>query len=180
LLLHGYGQLARDFLEQCAPLARPERRLVAPEALSRFYLRSGRGVIGASWMTREAREHEIDDYVAYLDALVDGATSSVAPNEVVVLGFSQGVATAWRWAARAQRAPQRLIAIAGGVPPDVDLAAGRLRKLRVTLAGGDLDDSHPPQAVEADEKRLNAAGIEATVRRFHAGHTMDASLLAQL
>ncbi|MGE3802666.1 MAG: hypothetical protein AB7H80_16750 [Candidatus Kapaibacterium sp.] len=35
-VLHGYGQLARDFLGDCMPLLREDTVLVAPEALSRF------------------------------------------------------------------------------------------------------------------------------------------------
>ena len=38
LAVHGYGQLARDFLETLRPIASFERFIVAPEALSRFYL----------------------------------------------------------------------------------------------------------------------------------------------
>ncbi len=35
---HGYGQLAERFLRQFAPLDDGTRLIVAPEALSRFYL----------------------------------------------------------------------------------------------------------------------------------------------
>ena len=42
-VLHGYGQLAADFLGSFEALASPRRAIVAPEALSRFYLRSGSG-----------------------------------------------------------------------------------------------------------------------------------------
>lgn len=180
LLLHGYGQLARDFLEQCGALARPERLLVAPEALSRFYLRSGRGAVGATWMTREARAEEIDDYVGYLDALVATFRARRAEREVVVLGFSQGVATAWRWSLRARSAPRRLIALCGGIPPEVELDSERVRRLHITLCTGELDESHPPTSAELDERRLVAAGASCEHLRFPGGHTVEASVLAQL
>src|SRR6476469_3720019 len=73
---HGYGQLASRFLRQFAPLDDGTRLIVAPEALSRYYLdpvaerrhqREPR--VGASWMTREDRFAEIVDYVSYLDQL---------------------------------------------------------------------------------------------------------------
>src|SRR5947199_8460531 len=68
---HGYGQLAARFLERLRPIEAKRRCIVAPEGLSRFYLTetATERRVGASWMTREDRLHEIDDYVRYLDAL---------------------------------------------------------------------------------------------------------------
>ena len=77
IVCHGYGQLAARFLSWFAPLDDGTRLIVAPEALSRFYLDDRPGAIhtesrvGATWMTREDREHEITDYVRYLDVLHD-------------------------------------------------------------------------------------------------------------
>src|SRR5712691_3738407 len=69
---HGYGQLAGRFLRHFEPLAGGTRLLVAPEALSRFYVEdttvpARERKVGATWMTREDRLSEIDDYVRYLD-----------------------------------------------------------------------------------------------------------------
>lgn len=181
LVLHGYGQLARPFLDSCRTLAREERLLIAPEALSRFYLRGGRGPIGASWMTREERESEIEDYVEYLDALLEHlAPAGARAVQISVLGFSQGVATAWRWAARTQRPPLRLIALGGGVPTELDLSAPRLRELEVVLATGEHDESFTPQQAAADRTRLETAGVRCELRLHARGHEIDRELLAQL
>src|ERR671933_2286542 len=72
---HGYGQLAARFLRHFEDLNDGHRLIVAPEALSRFYVESGPGTrhadvpVGATWMTREDRLSEIADYVSYLDGL---------------------------------------------------------------------------------------------------------------
>src|SRR5213592_1979241 len=68
---HGYGQLAARFLEKLRVLDDGRRYLVAPEGLSRFYLSESptERRVGASWMTREDRLAEIEDYVRYLDAV---------------------------------------------------------------------------------------------------------------
>src|SRR6266704_6639708 len=65
---HGYGQLAGRFLEKLRVLDDGTRYLVAPEGLSRFYLSESATArrVGASWMTREDRLVEIEDYVRYL------------------------------------------------------------------------------------------------------------------
>src|SRR3954465_8151819 len=69
IVLHGHGQLAGAFIRYFGDLEDGGTLVVAPEALSRYYLvpidsapASERGV-GATWMTREDRVHEIDDYL---------------------------------------------------------------------------------------------------------------------
>ncbi len=106
IVCHGHGQLARRFLSRFLPLERPDRLFVAPEALSRFYLepprtgpRAALTPVGASWMTAEDREAEIDDQVNYLDLLHDHIFELIdrASVRLWVVGFSQGTATAARW-----------------------------------------------------------------------------------
>src|SRR5438034_9250029 len=106
---HGYWQLASRFLEKLRVLDDGTRFIVAPEGLSRFYLIESptERRVGASWMTREDRLHEIDDYVRYLDALYRTVASGQAT--VTVLGFSQGTATACRWTALGTSRIDRLI-----------------------------------------------------------------------
>jgi len=99
IVLHGYGHLARYFLRKFEGLEEG-RLIVAPEGLSRFYLDDGHTRVGATWMTREDRELEIADQLTYLDQLTEHLRAgSRADIRLNVLGFSQGVATACRWAA---------------------------------------------------------------------------------
>src|SRR5258707_6339251 len=123
VVCHGYGQLAGRFVRHFEPIADASRLIVAPEGLSRFYLDSGMHErVGATWMTREDRLADIEDYVGYLDALHAAVFRQVHPGSVqlVVMGFSQGVATAARWAARGRRA-ERLVASGGVLPAELDL-----------------------------------------------------------
>jgi predicted esterase len=183
-LLHGYGQLANAMIEACSVLAAPDRLLVAPEALSRFYLRGGNGPVGATWMTREDRDNEIADYVAYLDLVarrIDelGAHAAGRRN---VLGFSQGAVTACRWACNGAMRFDSIVLWGGGVPPAAsgETLRQRLSSARIVLVRGDGDAVHDGAAVERDFERLRAAG--ATVRReiFSGGHALDASTLARI
>jgi len=98
-VFHGYGQLAGRFLRHFVSLDDGQRAVVAAEGLSRFYLESdARDKVGASWMTREDRLAEIDDYVHYLDVVFAEVTRERPPaGGIHVLGFSQGTATASRW-----------------------------------------------------------------------------------
>ena len=174
--LHGYGQAADRFLETLAPLAEAGRCVVAPEALSRFYLRGTSGRVGASWMTREDRDAEVRDYVAYLDAVraeVGGAGSTG------VLGFSQGTATAARWAVLGASAPAKLVLCSGGWPPDLDPARSRasLAETSVTLVCGTEDEHLPPAAAERDESVLAGLGIRVRRLSFAGGHRLDLATL---
>ena len=104
VVVHGYGQLARYFLNAFAPVAGADA-VVAPEGLSRFYLDDAHQRVGAAWMTREDREHEIDDHVRYLDALIELLQPTAGRRPLHVLGYSQGVATVARWLARGRARP---------------------------------------------------------------------------
>jgi predicted esterase len=181
---HGYGQLAARFLERFRPLDDGSRCVVAPEGLSRFYLTEDPSErrVGASWMTRESRLSEIEDYVRYLDAVyrdvVDGSP------RLTVLGFSQGAATACRWAAVGSPRVHRLIVWGGEIPPDLDLAASpaqeRLRALRLELVYGSRDQYFTPKVVAATEARLRAAGLPYTLVPFDGGHEIDEATLRRL
>jgi predicted esterase len=185
IVCHGYGQLAARFLERFRPIVAEQRCVVAPEGLSRFYLSDSPAErrVGASWMTKEDRLHEIDDYVRYLDALYREVAGGKA--QVTALGFSQGTATISRWAALgAENRIDRLIIWGGEVPPDLDLSdarvAERLRKTTLTLVFGDRDAFFTPKVVAATEARLREREIPYQVVSYPGGHEIHAPTLGQL
>lgn len=189
-VLHGYRQLAGRFLKRFQHLAGDSRLVVAPEGLSRFYVeeqlgRHGPGsVVGAAWMTREDREHEIADYVRYLDRLADRILAAAAPGaRVTVLGFSQGVATATRWTALGRIRPVRLIAWGDFLPEDLapDVARAAWSDLELVRVRGERDPIFGNGARgEAEARFLVAAGISSRVVSFSGGHETDPRLLTEL
>ena len=187
-VLHGYGQLAARFLRHFEPLDDATRLIVAPEGLSRFYLTEDPAErrVGASWMTREDRLAEIEDYVQYLDAVYAEVVGSVDRSlvRVRVLGFSQGATTACRWTTMGAARVDRLIVWGGEVPPDLDLArepaAGRLRALRLLLVYGTQDRFFTPKVVAATEARLREHGIPYERVSFDGDHGIDGAVLKKL
>ena len=123
---HGYGQLAGRFIRHFEAIATPERLIVAPEALSRFYVEvQGKTHadthVGASWMTREDRLSDIEDYVEYLDALhahIWSALGGALP-VFTAFGFSQGVATVARWLERTKVHVDRALFWGNAIPGDI-------------------------------------------------------------
>ncbi len=188
---HGYGQLAARFARQFGVLDDGSRLIVAPEALSRFYLdpipqrrNDPSPRIGATWMTREDRDAEIADYVTYLERVATEVRQHLtgAAPRLVVLGFSQGVATVTRWLAASEMRADQLVLWAGGIPPELDLAAwaSRLHGAAITLVAGDTDEMATPAAVTSEAERLSSAGVAFTLQRYDGGHAIDDAALQEL
>jgi predicted esterase len=191
IVCHGQGQLASRFLTRFIPIEREDRLFVAPEALSRYYLTPPKGgphapntPVGATWMTSEDREREIEDYVRYLDLLYD-EIFSVVPRKAVrlwVVGFSQGTATVARWVAHGKADPDRVVLWAGLLPPELTAqdASALARRAPLTVVLGRQDEFAKPDLVAAQESRLNELGVPHELIRFDGGHEIVADVLLGL
>lgn len=178
--LHGYGQLAQAFLAALRARSHRERVLVAPEGLSRYYLRRGTGEVGASWMTKEERALEIADTLRYLDRLAE--TFDARAGTRTLLGFSQGAATAARWAVLGRTLFARVLLWGCPLPPDLELLAHRARvlALRWVFVLGEHDTTIERAAVARDVGRLRELGASVEEHTFDGGHELDAGLLGRL
>jgi len=188
---HGQGQLATRFLSRFLPLERDDRLFIAPEALSRYYVtppktgpNAANAPIGASWMTREDRECEIEDYVRYLDALHDEIFLRVVREKVRlwVLGFSQGSATVGRWVARGRVEPDRVVLWSGMLPPELneESAAPLARRSPLTVVFGRSDEFASQELIAAQETRLKGLRLPHQAIRFDGGHEIVPDALRML
>ncbi|MFZ1686546.1 MAG: hypothetical protein WAU70_03935 [Flavobacteriales bacterium] len=175
IVLHGHGHLARFFLNTFEGLEE-DRCIVAPEALNRYYLDTTYSRVGATWMTREDREHEITDQIGYLDELARlmrlECRNSTRLN---VLGFSQGVATLCRWAALGGTAIDRMVIWGGSMPPELeaDVLRDRWASMRIDLVHGEQDPLVKADVLERSASLLRNAGLEFHTHAFHGGHELD-------
>lgn len=190
LVCHGYGQLASRFIRRFDVLANGKRLVIAPEALSRFYIaapggaRSSGDKVGASWMTREGRVAEIADQITYLELVCERVLAGVDRSRVrfVALGFSQGTAVVCRWAAAADTPPSEIILWAGDVPADT-LEPGpraRLARSSITLAVGARDPIVHADLVTAHRAQLDAAGLSYRFVAFDGGHEIEPQVLLEI
>lgn len=183
IVLHGYGQRAGGFIR---PFERAfpgdDACVVAPEALSRFYTDDAHTDVGASWMTRAHRTHEIRDYIAYLNRLHAALIRAGAPPRTHVLGFSQGAATACRWVAQTPAAVDRLTLWGGSVPPDLDLGvhADVFRGLDLALVRGDRDPFVSAADWRALHERLHDHRIRFDAHTFEGTHRLHTDTLQAL
>jgi len=173
--------LAKHFIRYFRVLEAPKRLIVAPEGLSRSYVNHEERRVGASWMTKEDRLNEIKDYVNYLDKLYNHLFDSLnrSSANVHLVGFSQGAATACRWAAQGESRIDRLTIWAGLVPPDLDLemAGDGLRDAKLTIVLGNSDEWVDSAEAVEQETRLHELGILHKFIRFDGGHVLEDELL---
>jgi len=145
-VLHGYGQLAEFFIRKFHFLE-DDYFIVAPEGMHRFYLKGSSGRVGASWMTKEDRESDINDNINYLNQLYDVISSNKKFDKIILLGFSQGGATAARWFNSFQRDIDAHISWASVYPPDLALTTHK-RNMNNYFAIGDKDEFFSDQKLK--------------------------------
>jgi predicted esterase len=184
IVLHGFGQLAGDFIECFVDLNDGSRVIVAPEALNRYYtapigVPAAERPVGATWMTKEFREAEIRDYVRYLDLVHAELVTKHRPRRTIVLGFSQGGATAARWVLQGRSAIHSLVLWGATLPPDVELepARQRLSSARLTIVAGSTDQFISAEAFARERSRLADAQIPVDVIDYDGGHSIKRSVL---
>jgi predicted esterase len=184
IVLHGFGQLAGDFIEYFVELNDGSRVIAAPEALNRYYtaslsVPSAERPVGATWMTREFREAEMRDYVRYLDLLHGELTRRFRPRKTIVVGFSQGGATASRWVARGAASIDALVLWGATFPPDLDIASARQRlaATRIAIVVGRTDQYISPEALERERQRLSEATLPVDFIEYDAGHSIKRGVL---
>ncbi|MEO8679018.1 MAG: hypothetical protein ABI665_08230 [Vicinamibacterales bacterium] len=174
---HGYKENAAIHLEVLKQIAGDRSvRLVSVQGTHRFYASGNRIVAG--WMTSEDRELAIADNIAYVSAVVAEVEREYGPSSsLVYVGFSQGVAMAYRAAAFAPHPCDGLIVLAGDIPPEVVPVAARLPS---TLLGrGVQDEYYTPAKAAPDCKILEEANVKCEEFVFDGGHAWHESFIAR-
>lgn len=175
IVLHGYGQLAEHFIRKFRQL--PENYyIVAPEAMHHFYLNGSSGRVGASWMTKEDRINNIADNNEYLNNLVDFLQTEKQFSELLVLGFSQGGATAARWNAQRKDIDQ-LILWASVFPPDLEESSFKNSK-NGTFVIGKHDEFYDASSQDKEINKYRTLSFE--VVEYDGKHDIDADTLKNL
>jgi predicted esterase len=167
---HGYAEGAEAQLERLRAIPGAERwRLVSIQGLHRFYQRRTNEVV-AGWMTKQNRELAIADNLAYVAGVIEAIDREwPGAARVVLAGFSQGVAMAFRAAAAAARPVDGVIAVGGDVPPELDAAA--LAHIPSALVcRGARDELYAAATFDNDVRRLREAGAEVRPVLFEGAH----------
>ena len=175
---HGYAETAETQLERLAAVPGTEAwTLVAAQGLNRFYRGRTQDVV-AGWMTRQDRDDAIRDNVAYVDNVIEATRTGSEP--IVVAGFSQGVAMAFRAAVLGRAGVNGVIAVGGDIPPELLAGSASASFPRVLLIRGATDDWYTAKKQDADMSALRARGEEPEAFTHDGGHewTADVAMAA--
>jgi predicted esterase len=181
-VLHGYGQLAENFISKFASIVNDTVLVVAPEALHRYYTHGNSGKVGASWMTREERESDVQDYIKYLDKLCHQISASCKGANINILGFSQGAATAARWVGYGNVNAANIVFWGGLFPPDMnwDVTGYKWKIQQVTVLIGDEDEYYKAQEFRSYYEPFLKRFKKAQFISYKGKHTIYDNVLKEL
>ncbi|MEP7146463.1 MAG: hypothetical protein ABI792_05600 [bacterium] len=179
IVIHGYAQLAADFIKEFEFLAGKKALIAAPEGLSKFYFRYK---IGASWMTKEDRANEIKDYLIYLDLLfieLKNKFKNISEAKINIIGFSQGVHTAVRWFCHTKNHIDNLILCSSDFPKDADFITlkEKLFLAQMYFIYGKQDDVIGQDTYRKSIELLKEKKIKHKEITFDQGHVIDQATL---
>lgn len=157
-----------------------DRLFIAPEGTNYNYLEGFQGRVGANWMTKHERETAIENNHRLLDTLIDSYLDHYEKKpKINVLGFSQGAATATRWASVWKGKIDTLVLWSGGFAHDLnlDVANDAFAETDLILVLGEKDELITPESIQMQDELIAGLGKEVMRLFFEGGHQLDTDVL---
>ena len=168
VFLHGYGANGADLLGLADPLAEhlPDTLFLAPDAPETIPgMPTGYQWFPIPWIDGSSEEEAAnglrraaDDLNAFLDGVM--VDEDLMPEQVLVLGFSQGTMMALHVLPRREDPVAGIVAFSGRLLEPELLADEVVSRPPVLLIHGDQDDVVPPQSLPQAAEALQEAGFE--------------------
>jgi len=181
VVLHGWGQSSASFMRKFASLKHHNILVVAPQAPHQFYLDQATRKVGFGWLTSFDRDRGVATAVTALDSIFREIEEALGfPFVPVVLGFSQGVSMAWRYAALGACPVAGVVACGGDFPADVEAVLAARGPVPTMLVHGTDDVIVPIAKGNAAECILAKLGYVPETLYFSGGHEVPEALLTRL
>ena len=179
IVLHGFGQVADQFIKVFEPLGQKGILVAAPQGAHQFYTHLKKGQVGFSWLTKYERDQSVLDFVAYMEQFYKllQETCEVDSQRVFMLGFSQGVSMAYRTWAHSSLPVRGVIACGGDLPPDIVEQLDALPPIQILLVHGRQDEEVSPEKAQEALKYLRARGLKSELFDFEGGHVVPSRAL---
>jgi len=180
LVFHGIGYLSRYFLKYFKHLDPEENYIIAPQAHSKYYLNGEYRHVGASWLTKENTEAEIENMLNYLDEILITENLSEVEN-LNIFGYSQGVSVATRFVARRKTQCKNLIMHSGKVPQELEREDFNfLDSTHFTFIYGTEDKYLENKIIKVEKERLNNLFPKnLKIESFKGGHEVNTKLISK-
>jgi predicted esterase len=180
---HGQGQRSQYFIRRFDVLDDGKTLVIAPEALSRYYLKNFGGEVGASWMTSADRLDEIADYANYLQQLLEKYLPLLNEHvNITLFGFSQGGATIFRWAMEKFPPVDRFILFASMLPEDLDYRPhlDYFNNKQLIWTYGTADQFLTDERLEFNRRVFEKNNLNFEERTFEGKHEVKREVLQKL
>ncbi len=180
VVFHGIGYLSRYFLKYFKELDPEENYIIAPQAQSKYYLNDEYRHVGASWLTKENTEADIENLLGYLEAVYTAEALQNAPN-LILMGYSQGVSVATRWVARNKIECSQLILCSGGLPVELETEDFEfLTNTKVTMIYGTKDEFLNEERLKKEHAKAKGLfGEKLEIISFEGGHEVNVELISK-
>ena len=181
IVFHGYGELAEEFISNFTEISNDETLIVAPEALNKFYLRGFYGKVGATWMTKEDRKSDIEDYVNLINNIFKKVSNQLNIDKVkiTVLGFSQGTHTAVRWLNSSKIKIDNLLLWSGTFPHDCNYIERNeyWSKINSLILLGNSDKLISEKHIQSEIEFMDSQKLIYKIINYNGGHSIDSDQL---
>lgn len=175
-MLHGSNMLCEQMLHKFRDYDPELHFIVAPEGLNRFYANGFSGEVVSSWMTSRDRLQEIEDFSNYLSTLYTKITLKLDKScKRIILGFSQGGTTAYRWLHNQNVETNFLIAHSCWIPEDIDLRESKssMGKITQIYTAGKQDPFFPDGIITKVKELVLRNQLTINELYFDGEHRID-------
>lgn len=190
LVCHGYGQLAKFFIRRFDILDLEKSYVIAPQGLSKFYIDGNYGKVGASWLTKENREMDLQNALTYLRFIYENEVVKSLQNhkkdsnklKINLLGFSQGAAMISRWAVACQILFDKLVIWGGRFPDEIQKEQLNFVKesAEIILVIGDKDEFYQQIYIDEETTKLTKLIKTPQLIIFDGTHEVRRDVLEKL
>lgn len=173
ILLHGRGGTSRDILSLTSGMQEPGFVYIAPQAAKNtWYPYSFLSPI-------EKNEAQISSVFGIISTLIDSLTKTgIPPEQIILLGFSQGGCLAVEFAMRNPRRYGGVVSLGGGLIGTKESLRrpypGSLANTPIFFGSSDKDPHMPQERIHLSAEILQNLGGEVTTRIYpNMGHTVN-------
>lgn len=176
---HGYGQLANNIIRKFDGFIEQGHSVVSVESMNRFYWQGVTGHVVTTWMTKRYRLDEIRDNNAYLSSIYK---NHIHPKANILLGFSQGGTTMWRWIFEHRPDFDVFINYAGWMPEDIDLHVLQdyLKNKTLIFTYGSNDEYLTEDRLIKFQEVVDASKLDIQFHKSEGIHKIDRTVLKDI
>ena len=177
---HGMGYLSRYFLKYFKGLNSDDNYIIIPQAQSKYYIAPKMKHVGASWLTKENTQKEMENIISYFDSVL--SNEKIENLNFIFLGYSQGVSVAMRYLAKRKIIVSKLILMSGGIPKELTPKDFKYLKNKAVIyyVYGDKDEYITEDFLNSEKKRFEDLFSNINYIEFDGNHEIKTEIIESI